>query len=246
MPEMLEGYFKRLGRFKLLTRDEEVLISQKIEAGDKRARDLMIESNLRLAISIAKRHQYAGCSLNDLIQESNIGLIKAVDRFDWRRGFKFSTYASWWIKQSVRRHITDTSHNIRVPAHTVSLSWRIAMFTDEYEQEFNQKPTNTEIADMMNVSIKAVEEIMCRIGIKNMLSLDAMINDESGKSILETVADENLIDPSNIIDHTKLMGAISKCLDNLTQREEQVLRLRFGVTDVFNSKQYEVESNVTP
>lgn len=246
MPEMLEGYFKRLGRFKLLTRDEEVLISQKIESGDKRARDLMIESNLRLAISIAKRHQYSGCSLNDLIQESNIGLIKAVDRFDWRRGFKFSTYASWWIKQSVRRHITDTSHNIRVPSHTVSLAWRISMFTDEYEQEFNQKPTNKEIADMMNVSIKAVEEIMCRIGIKNMLSLDAMISDESGKSILETVADENSIDPSNIIDHTKLMGAISKCLDNLTQREEQVLRLRFGVTDVFNSKQYEVESNVTP
>lgn len=243
--ETLEGYFKQISRGKLLTREEEVSLSQKIEAGDKRARDKMIESNLRLAISIAKRHQRPGCNLDDLIQESNIGLIKAVDRFDWRRGFKFSTYASWWIKQSVRRHVTDTSSNIRVPAHTTALAWRISVFVDEYEREFNVKPSILEIAEMMNVSQHAVEEVMLRAGVKNMISLDSVMGDEGSKSLAEIIPDENLSEPDVAIDHARLMLAISKCLDQLTPREEQVLRLRFGVSDIFNNQAYEVSNVAT-
>jgi len=125
MDPSLSAYYTHSGKFDILTREQEIALAQRIEQGDKSAKDMMIESNLRLAISIAKKYSRYGSNLEDLIQESNIGLIKAVEKFDWRKGFKFSTYASWWIKQSVRRHVTDTSSNIRVPAHTTALAWRI-------------------------------------------------------------------------------------------------------------------------
>lgn len=237
MAEM-ETYFKHLSRGRLLTREEEVELSQLIEAGDQRARDRMIESNLRLAVSIAKRHQRSGCNLEDLIQESNVGLIKAVDRFDWRRGFKFSTYASWWIKQAVRRHVTDTASDIRVPAHTTALAYRISVFVDEYESEFNTRPTVEEIAEMMCVPVTTVQELMNSSGVRSMVSLDAMIGDEDGKKILETIPDDNAVSPDEAIDREKILSAISRCLDKLTPREEQVLRLRFGVSDVQDTSNF--------
>ena len=128
MSNVLNYYFKDVSRYDLLTREEEITLSQAIEKGDKLARDRMIQSNLRLAISIAKKYSKMGCPLEDLIQESNIGLMKAVDRFDWRRGFKFSTYASWWIKQSVSRHLTSHKSTVRVPAHASGLIWKIKKF----------------------------------------------------------------------------------------------------------------------
>ena len=237
MAEM-ETYFKHLSRGRLLTREEEVALSQLIEAGDNTARNKMIESNLRLAVSIAKRHQRSGCSLEDLIQESNVGLIKAVDRFDWRRGFKFSTYASWWIKQAVRRHVTDTASDIRVPAHTTALAYRVSVFVDEYEKEFNSRPSVEEIAEMMCVSVSTIQEIVNSSGVRSMVSLDAMIGDEDGKKILETIPDENVVSPDESIDREKILVAISRCLDRLSPREEQVLRLRFGVSDVQDLSSY--------
>ena len=139
MATSIDAYFKQVGRSKLLTREEEVSLSKRIEKGDELARAKMIESNLRLAISIAKKYHKSGCSMEDLIQESNIGLMKAVEKFDWRRGFKFSTYASWWIKQSVRRHIASHRSAVRVPAHASSLIYKVNQVIKEYEEEFKQQ-----------------------------------------------------------------------------------------------------------
>jgi RNA polymerase primary sigma factor len=239
MADTMNSYFNHLSRGRLLTREEEVTLSQRIEAGDKDARRQMIEANLRLAVSIAKRHQRSGCSLEDLIQESNVGLIKAVDRFDWRRGFKFSTYASWWIKQAVRRHVTDTASDIRVPAHMTALAWHISVFVEEYDAKFGTKPTHEEIAAMMCVPVNTVKDVLSSSGVRSTVSLDQMIGDSDGKKVIETIPDEDAIAPDETIDRQKIMAAISRCLDRLTPREEQVLRLRFGVSDVQNDSSFE-------
>ena len=152
----LDSYFKQVGRSKLLTREQEVSLAKRIEKGDKLAREKMIESNLRLAISIAKKYYKSGCSMEDLIQESNIGLMKAVEKFDWRRGFKFSTYASWWIKQSVRRHISANKSSVRVPAHASSLIYKINKVVEEYEEEVGDRPTIEEISDILGVTEQMV------------------------------------------------------------------------------------------
>lgn len=239
MADTMNAYFNHLSHGRLLTREEEVELSQRIEAGDKRARDMMIESNLRLAVSIAKRHQRSGASLEDLIQESNVGLIKAVDRFDWRRGFKFSTYASWWIKQAVRRHVTDTASDIRVPAHMTALAWHISVFVDDYDSKFGVKPTHEEIAAMMCIPVASVQEVLNSSGVRSTVSLDAMIGDSEGKKMIETITDPEAVLPDEAIDRNMVMQAIGRCLDKLTPREEQVLRLRFGVSDVQDDSVFE-------
>jgi len=238
MSDMLETYFKHIGKGRLLTHQEEIDLSKRIEAGDNLARSQMIESNLRLAISIAKRYQKSGASLEDLIQESNVGLIKAVDRFDWRRGFKFSTYASWWIKQAVRRHVTDSASDIRIPAHMSSLAYKINCLIAEFEEDCGQKPTNTEIADILNVSESMVEEITMGYNMRNLVSLDAKMRDDSSKKISETIEDDRAESPDERLDHEKVFAAIKRCLGDLTPREEQVLRLRFGVSDVVNTDNF--------
>jgi RNA polymerase primary sigma factor len=235
----MTAYFHHLSRGRLLTREEEVTLSQRIESGDQNARKQMIEANLRLAVSIAKRHQRSGCSLEDLIQESNVGLIKAVDRFDWRRGFKFSTYASWWIKQAVRRHVTDTASDIRVPAHMTALAWHISVFVEEYDSKFGTKPTHEEIAAMMCVPVATVKEVLSSSNVRATVSLDQMIGDSDGKKIIETIPDEDAVAPDDSIDRQKIMAAVGRCFDRLTAREEQVLRLRFGVADVQDDSTFE-------
>jgi RNA polymerase primary sigma factor len=237
--DTMTAYFHHLSRGRLLTREEEVTLSQRIESGDQNARKQMIEANLRLAVSIAKRHQRSGCSLEDLIQESNVGLIKAVDRFDWRRGFKFSTYASWWIKQAVRRHVTDTASDIRVPAHMTALAWHISVFVEEYDSKFGTKPTHEEIAAMMCVPVATVKEVLSSSNVRATVSLDQMIGDSDGKKIIETIPDEDAVAPDDSIDRQKIMAAVGRCFDRLTAREEQVLRLRFGVADVQDDSTFE-------
>ncbi len=239
MADTMTAYFHHLSRGRLLTREEEVTLSQRIESGDQNARKQMIEANLRLAVSIAKRHQRSGCSLEDLIQESNVGLIKAVDRFDWRRGFKFSTYASWWIKQAVRRHVTDTASDIRVPAHMTALAWHISVFVEEYDSKFGTKPTHEEIAAMMCVPVATVKEVLSSSNVRATVSLDQMIGDSDGKKIIETIPDEDAVAPDDSIDRQKIMAAVGRCFDRLTAREEQVLRLRFGVADVQDDSTFE-------
>jgi len=240
----LDSYFKDVSRTKLLTREEEVSLSKRIENGDKLARERMINSNLRLAISIAKKYYRSGCSMEDLIQESNIGLMKAVERFDWRRGFKFSTYASWWIKQSVCRHISSHRSTIKIPAHASSLAWKIKNLTGEYEKEFGQQPTVSEISEILSVTENMVKLSMASTKFQHLVSFDATQgNEEGGRKILETIPDENYQSPEDNLDKETISKAIASSLLKLSKREEQVVRLRFGLSAVCDDESFELNNN---
>lgn len=238
MNESLDQYFKRISTGKLLTHDDEVRLSQMIESGDANARSIMIEANLRLAISIAKKYQRSGCSLEDLIQESNVGLIKAVDRFDWRRGFKFSTYASWWIKQSVRRHVTDSISDVRMPSHAVSMTYKVNNFIRDYENEFGVRPEIPEIAEMMGVSEAVVRETLNNAALSSTVSLDTPMSDDSDRTLMETIVDDTSENIDDLLDREKVFMIVKECMSMLTAREEQVLRLRFGISDVANPEDF--------
>ena len=238
MKNSLDYYFKDVGRRKLLTRAEEVSLSKRIEKGDPLARQHMIESNLRLAISIAKKYYKSGCSMEDLIQESNIGLMKAVEKFDWRRGFKFSTYASWWIRQSVSRYVSTHRNTIKVPAHASSLAYKIKNLMEEYESEFNQSPTMTEITEILGVTENMVKASLDSMKFRHLVSFDSTLgNDEGGRQILETIPDVNSVTPDKILDQKRVSDIISASLSKLTKREEQVMRLRFGLSDIEDSRE---------
>jgi len=237
----LDVYFKDVGKRRLLTREEEVSLSKMIEAGDPKARAHMIESNLRLAISIAKKYYYSGCNMEDLIQESNIGLMKAVEKFDWRRGFKFSTYASWWIRQSVSRYISSHGNTIKIPAHTSSLGWKIKRLTAEYEEEFNQAPTIAEITEILGVTESMVKASIQASRFRHLVSFDATIGgEEGGRKILETIPDKNSLTPDDLLDRERISKIISASLSRLSKREEQVMRLRFGLSDVEDKSIFEI------
>tara|TARA_R110002060_G_C2089668_1_gene97018 strand:+ start:114 stop:848 length:735 start_codon:yes stop_codon:yes gene_type:complete len=242
MSNVLTYYFKDVSRYELLTREEEITLSQAIEKGDRLARDRMIQSNLRLAISIAKKYSKMGCPLEDLIQESNIGLMKAVDRFDWRRGFKFSTYASWWIKQSVSRHLTSHKSTVRVPAHASGLIWKIKRICREYEDEFRHQPTISEIADLLGVTEAMVKLSQESAAIQNSISLDAALGDEkNGRRFEEIISDSNSESPDDLIDRQKTLNIIKNSLSKLSSREEKILRLRFGIyEDIENDEAFNV------
>lgn len=241
MKSSLDSYFKDVSKIKLLTREEEVSLSKRIEKGDKSAREHMINANLRLAISIAKRYYKSGCSMEDLIQESNIGLMKAVEKFDWRRGFKFSTYASWWIKQSVCRHISSNRNTIKIPAHASSLAWKIKKLIQEYEDEFNQKPSCTEIASILGVTEKMIAVSLESTKLAYMVPYEGTIGgEEGGRKILETIPDENYVGPDEVLDQKAISNVISSSLSRLTKREEQVMRLRFGLSAVSNESEFEI------
>jgi len=239
----LDAYFKDVSRTNLLTRAEEVSLSKRIEKGDAQARAIMIESNLRLAISIAKKYYKSGCSMEDLIQESNIGLMKAVEKFDWRRGFKFSTYACWWIKQSVCRHISSNRSTVKIPAHASSLAWKIQKISAEYEEDLGQKPSIAEIADLLGVTESMVKASMDSIRVRNVISMSSTIgNDDDGRSILETIPDLDAENMDDVIDREKMLKVITACLSKLNQREEQIMRLRFGISENFSDyKEFEID-----
>ena len=229
MSESLQTYFTTVGRYPLLTREEEVELAKKAEAGDHRARNRMIQSNLRLAISVAKKYQQKGCSLEDLIQESNMGLIKAVNRFDWRKGFKFSTYAYWWIKQSVRTHIASQATDIKLPAHTINLLFKMNSMIKDYEDQFDQKPTFEEVSEALGVPTST---LMSMIKCSSQSSLDAKIRDRSGsygRTVAEVVPDTRSQNVEDLLDSVKIKAVMRKALKNLTAREENIIRLRFGI-----------------
>lgn len=241
MKGSIDAYFKDVGNTRLLTREEEVSLSKRIEKGDMLARDEMIESNLRLAISIAKKYYYSGCSLEDLIQESNIGLMKAVEKFDWRRGFKFSTYASWWIRQSVCRHISSNKSTIKIPSHASSLSYKIMNLTKEYEAEFGQKPTTAEISTILGATESMISASIESMKIQRLVSIEGtMGKNGEGRKIVETIADDRNITIDDFIDNARIAQAISASLSKLTKREEQVMRLRFGLSTIDNKDEFEL------
>lgn len=230
MNGMNAQFFKNVGKHRLLTREDEHMLAKRMEAGDKLARDTMIQSNLRLAISIAKRYASRGCDIEDLIQESNIGLIQAVDRFDWRRGVKFSTYATWWIKQSVRRLVTEQSSSIKMPASANSFYYRSNMMIREYTEEFGSPPTDEEVAAFMGTSVGTYRILMN--SFKTPVSLDTPNNEDqegNSRTLQETIADTNAEEPDRIIDREKVIRIIRQAFHTLTPREEKVIRLRFGI-----------------
>lgn len=243
MNASLNAYFTHSGKFDLLTREQEVALAKRIESGDRWARDKMIESNLRLAISIAKKYSKYGSNLEDLIQESNIGLIKAVEKFDWRKGFKFSTYATWWIKQSVTRSLTKESTQLKVPSHTLSNARKVWSIQKEYRENFGCDPSVEEISSILNLSEKHVREAIKSSQTKYMISIDSPVNDEFGRTLGETIEDDRREPIDNILDNQKIRSVIVNSLSSLSKREELVLRLRFGIEDVSEDDKniYEVE-----
>jgi len=235
MSKILETFFNDISKTDLLTREEEVELSKLIESGDKPARDRMIKANLRLAISIAKKYQHHGCALEDLIQESNIGLMKAVDRFDWRKGFKFSTYACWWIKQSVRRHITAQSSSIKLPSYAKSLLWKAKSMSEEYFEEFGVHPTQEEVADLVGVSIKTLKNVISSsstpISLDACMSYSSANGSSTGRSFSEKLKDHHIEKIETQLDHARLVTVVKESLSMLSDREEKIIRLRFGISE---------------
>ncbi len=223
--------YQQATKHKLLTKEEEVELAKRMEAGDNRARDRFITSNLRLAISIANKYRGSNLPMEDLIQESNIGLIRAVDRFDWRKGFRFSTYATWWIKQSVRRYVSSASSHVKFPAGSRSLIWKINNTRREYEKEFGVYPSNAEVADILGESKETVKNL--RAGMQWPINLDSPIGGEDGsRTFGETIEDTNSPNMDERIDQEKIVMLIRGALSRLTPQEEKVLRLRFGIDEL--------------
>ena len=221
-------YLKDITRVPLLTAEEEVALAKRIENGDKKAKERMIEANLRLVVSIAKRYAGKNMQFLDLIQEGNIGLIKAAEKFDYRRGFKFSTYATCWIRQSITRAISDKSRTIRVPVHVSENIQKVVRIKRQLIVELGKEPTNEEIADRMGTTAEKVREIM-RASMEP-VSLGAPVG-EDGDSTLEDFIPDSTHSVENEVAQIRLTEQVQEALEMLPEREQRVLRLRFGLDD---------------
>lgn len=222
-------YLKEIGKISLLSLDEETELSKKISEGDEMAKNRLAESNLRLVVSIAKRYVGRGMLFLDLIQEGNIGLMKAVEKFDATKGYKFSTYATWWIRQAITRAIADQARTIRVPVHMVETINKLSRFQRQLTLELNREPTDEELAEKMNMSPEKIREVI-KIA-QDPVSLETPIGEEEDSHLGDFVPDESNMSPEDFTVHEMLKEEISDVLLTLTEREEQVLRLRFGLDD---------------
>ncbi len=222
-------YLKEIGKVPLLTSEEEFELAKQIEAGEEDAKRRLAEANLRLVVSVAKRYVGRGMLLLDLIQEGNLGLIKAVDKFDYRKGFKFSTYATWWIRQSITRAIADQARTIRIPVHMVESINRMTRISRQMVQEIGREPSVEELAEKMGVSPAKVMEVM-KIAM-DPVSLESPIGDEEDSHLGDFIPDSNMPIPAEEVTHKVLCEQIEEALGTLTEREEKVLRLRFGLDD---------------
>ena len=222
-------YLKEIGRIPLLTPDEELALSERINNNDEDAKRILAESNLRLVVSIAKRYVGRGLLFLDLIQEGNIGLMKAVDKFDSNRGYKFSTYATWWIRQAITRALADQARTIRVPVHMVETINKLARVQRQLTQELNREPTDEEIAKKLGVSIDKVREVY-KIS-QDPVSLETPIGEEDDSHLGDFIKDERTMGPEEYATVEMLKEELNGVLSTLTEREEKVLRLRFGLDD---------------
>ena len=222
-------YLKEIGRINLLTSDEEFEYAQRAEEGDEEAKRMLAESNLRLVVSIAKRYVGRGMLFLDLIQEGNIGLMKAVDKFDPTKGYKFSTYATWWIRQAITRAIADQARTIRVPVHMVETINKLARVQRQLTQELNREPTDEEIAKKLGISIDKVREVY-KIS-QDPVSLETPIGEEDDSHLGDFIEDQDATSPEDHASYELLKEQLEDVLDTLTDREENVLRLRFGLDD---------------
>ena len=222
-------YLKEIGQIKLLTADEEVELAQRMADGDESAKSKLIEANLRLVVSIAKKYSGRGLHILDLIQEGNTGLIRAVDKFDWKRGNKYSTYATWWIRQAITRAIADQARTIRVPVHMVEVINKATRCNRKLVQELGREPTVEEIAAELGLPVEKIIE--ANRTAADTLSLDTPVGDEEDTSIGSFVEDERTPGPADATSNALLAEALKEILDTLTEREADVLRMRFGMYD---------------
>ena len=222
-------YLKEIGRINLLTSDEELEYALKAVEGDEHAKTMLAESNLRLVVSIAKRYVGRGMLFLDLIQEGNIGLMKAVDKFDPGKGYKFSTYATWWIRQAITRAIADQARTIRVPVHMVETINKLARVQRQLTQELNREPTEEELAKKLGITVEKVREVY-KIS-QDPVSLETPIGEEDDSHLGDFIKDERTMSPEEYTEIGMLKEELSGVLLTLTEREEKVLRLRFGLDD---------------
>lgn len=222
-------YLKEIGKVPLLSREEEIELAKKIENGDETAKKQLAEANLRLVVSIAKKYIGSGMSFLDLIQEGNLGLIKALDKFDYTKGYKFSTYATWWIRQSITRAIADQGRTIRIPVHMIENINKLIRIQKQLIQELGREPYPEEIAEIMKMDVDKVRDIM-KISQKP-ISLDTPIGEEENSQLGDFIEDENIDTPVDIATHTLLKEQLIHVMETLTPREQEVLRLRFGLDD---------------
>ncbi len=224
--DALQLFLNEMGRYKLLTAEEEVELAKRIERGDKEAKDLMINSNLRLVVSIAKRYQGHGISLLDLIQEGIIGLIRAVEKFDWRRGFKFSTYATWWIRQAVQRGVANKAREIRIPVHIVDRERKLARVERELMAKLGRAPTEEEVAEAAKLPLKQVRDV--RQAARAVTSLDRPVGTEGDISFGELVAGEGP-GPEETLEVSLEQATLHRAIRGLPEREQKVVKLRYGL-----------------
>ena len=222
-------YLKEIGKVPLLSADEEIKLAKRMEEGDEVAKKKLAEANLRLVVSIAKRYTGRGMSFLDLVQEGNLGLIKAVEKFDYRKGYKFSTYATWWIRQSITRAIADQARTIRIPVHMVETMNRVNRTSRRLLQEYGREPTPEEIAEAMNLPVERVLEIS-KIS-QEPVSLETPIGEEEDSHLGDFIQDEHIPVPADEAAHTLLREQLEKVMDTLSEREQKVLALRFGLED---------------
>ena len=222
-------YLKEIGKIPLLTTEEEAELAKKMTDGDEEAHNQMVEANLRLVVSIAKRYVGRGLPLLDLIQEGNLGLIKAVGKFDYTKGYKFSTYATWWIRQSISRAIADHARTIRIPVHMVETINRVSRASHELVQELGRDPSSDEIAKKLNMPVERVEEIMR--AAQEPISLETPVGEEDDSHLGDFIQDEEASEPADAAAYAMLREQLAGVLKTLTPREEKVLCLRYGLTD---------------
>lgn len=222
-------YLKEIGKIPLLTGDEEIELAKRMEDGDEIAKKKLAEANLRLVVSIAKRYVGRGMLFLDLIQEGNLGLMKAVEKFEYKKGFKFSTYATWWIRQAITRAIADQARTIRIPVHMVETINKLVRVQRQLVQELGRDPSPEEIGKEMNLDVERVREIM-KIA-QEPVSLETPIGEEEDSHLGDFIPDEDVLAPAEAATFTMLREQLIEVLDSLTPREQKVLRLRFGLDD---------------
>ncbi len=222
-------YLREIGKFPLLTSEEEVVLAKRVIAGDMRAKHKLVNSNLRLVVSIAKKYTGRGMLFLDLVQEGNLGLIRAVEKFDYRKGYKFSTYATWWIRQAITRAIADQARTIRIPVHMVETINRLRKTSRQLLQRLGRKPTEKEIARKSHISVDKVREIIKVSQVP--LSLEMPIGDEDSSRLGDFVEDGTIQAPDEIVMHSMLHDDLENVMSSLTDREKTVLKLRFGLED---------------
>lgn len=222
-------YLREIGKFPLLTSEEEIVLAKRIKDGDMRAKHKLVNSNLRLVVSIAKKYTGRGMLFLDLVQEGNLGLIRAVEKFDYRKGYKFSTYATWWIRQAITRAIADQARTIRIPVHMVETINRLRKTSRILLQKLGRKPTEKEIAKKARMSVEKVREIIKVSQVP--LSLEMPIGDEESSRLGDFVEDVSAQAPDKVVMHGLLRDDLEQVMSTLTEREKMVLKLRFGIED---------------